>query len=118
MSGVGSMSVIGEAAEILFTQFGNVLRLIDPADYPTGAEFFLEVSLAATGGTARARLFNVTTAAAVTSSELTTTDADATRLRSPALTLASGANTYRVEYGTEVGEEIIIHSADLVIETG
>ena len=117
MSGVGSMSVIGETGQVLFTQFGNVFRLIDPADYPTGAEFFLEASLAAINGTARARLFNLTTAAAVASSELTTTDADATRLRSPALTLASGANTYRVEYGGEVGGDYTAHSADLVVET-
>lgn len=119
LAGVGAVAVIGETGAILFTIFGGITREIDPADFPAGASFFFEAVLAApTGGTARARLYNITDAAEVADSELTTPNVDETRLRSSALTLPSGAKIYRTEYGGAAGDVYTVFAADLLVESG
>ena len=69
------------------------------------------------GGSSRARLFNVTDAAEVADSEVATGNVDATRLRSAALTLPSGAKTYRIEYGGATGNVYTVFAAALLVES-
>jgi hypothetical protein len=81
------------------------LALINPADHPTGTQFFFEVILATDNGaiTASARLFNITDAVAVAGSVLSTTVTGlGDRLRSGAVTLAAGDKEYRAERGDAV----------------
>jgi hypothetical protein len=60
--------------------------------------FYLDVMLKAVTGTMYARLWDKTAAAAVTGSQISTTESDWTRVRSSALALTSG-NEYRVQTG-------------------
>ena len=118
LSGVGTLAVIGETGDVLFTIFGAVLREIDPDDYPTGTVFTFEATLAApSGGTARARLFNITDATAVADSNVATANPEATRRESGALTLPSGPKIYRAEYGGATGQVYTIFAAALRVES-
>lgn len=113
--GRGLLRAIGETGEILYTIFGRVRREVDPDAYAPGTLWYFEVTLwAPAGGTARARLFNLTTAQEVADSPLNTSSPTEVRLRSPALTLPSGLNIYRAEYGGAIGNAYTIASADLV----
>ena len=68
--------------------------------------WYLEVYMRPTSAKAMARLYNVTAAAPVASSTITSNAADGStahsRQRSAALTLVDG-NEYRVQYGVETG---------------
>lgn len=113
LSGEGTLDVIGETGEILYTLWGFT-REIDPDNEPAGTVFQFEVTLAApAGGTARARLFNLTLAQEVADSPLSTSDPAGARLRSTALTLPPGNHIYRVEYGGAAGGTYTIYAADL-----
>lgn len=94
---------------------GNIIREIDPADTPDASFFFEAILAAPSGGTARARLFNITTGTEVANSEVTTSNANSTRLRSAVLTLASGPNDYRAEYGGVSGDTHTVFAADVVV---
>lgn len=61
-------------------------------------DVYLEVFMLASNGTIYARLWDVSTGAAVTSSEISTSEPNYTRVRSGALTL-SDANEYRIQFG-------------------
>jgi len=68
-------------------------------DSPTGAIYVFRVEMRATAGTARARLYNITGAASVTSSEITTAATINTILESATLTLTDG-DRYVPQFGT------------------
>lgn len=115
LSGEGTLDVIGETGEILYTLWGFE-REIDPDDEPAGTVFQFEATLKVAdppGGTARVRLFNVTLAEEVADSPLSTSNPTKTRLRSSALTLPSGNHLYRAEYGGAAGGTYTIYAADL-----
>lgn len=120
LSGEGTLVVLGETGEILYTTFGPILRDLDPADFPIGTKFYFEASFGLGGfsGTARVRLYNITLAAEVVDSPLSTSVFGVVTLRSPEITLASGPNTYRTEWGGAIGNTYSIFSADVVRESG
>lgn len=82
--------------------FRSGIRLFTAANWSPDRAIVFEASIRATAGTARARLFDVTAAAAVANSEVTTTSSSMTRLRSAAITLVDG-NEYRMQTGKAVG---------------
>lgn len=72
----------------------------DSAEYnPTPTAYFEATLKAASGQTAYMRLYDATTGAAVSGSEVSTTSTSLTRVRSGAITLTS-AHNYYVEYRT------------------
>jgi hypothetical protein len=98
------------------------LALINPADYPTGTQFFFEVILATdnAGITTSARLFNITDAVAVADSVLSTAVTGlGDRLRTgAAITLASGDKEYRAERGDAVDtSHARLYEARIVVVT-
>ena len=66
------------------------------------------------GGTAKARIYNVTDAAAVAGSEVTTTSTTYVRLRSGAVTLAN-TKEYQVQFGADGSDGGFFRSAKLVV---
>jgi hypothetical protein len=73
----------------------------------------------ATGGyTCTARLYDVTDASAITGSDVTTTAATATRVRSGKIVLPTAEHVFRAEWGgpTATGT-FTIYSADIIIDT-
>jgi hypothetical protein len=98
------------------------LALINPADHPTGTQFFLEVILATDNGaiTVSARLVNITDAEAEVAGSVLSTVVTGLgdRLRSGALTLAAGDKEYRAERGDAVDtSHARLYEARIRIET-
>ncbi len=80
---------------------------------PASAWYFEAFLLAASGDTARARLYDITADAAVANSEVTTTNTAVTRVRSSAITLVDG-HDYKAQFGSTLADTGYTHGADLV----
>ncbi len=117
-SGIASVEAFGSAtvSTVVFSDYGEWSRSLNPADYPSDTEFFFEAILATSSGAspAYARLFNVTTDEAVTDSEVTSTDTTGERVRSSAITLAAGDNIYKAERGGVTGATFKCFAARVV----
>lgn len=70
-----------------------------------GAAFYHEAYMKATSGTVYARIYDVTAAAEVASSEISTAETSSTRLRSLAITLTD-THVYMLQTGTTGAGEI------------
>lgn len=102
-----------------FTQFGTLTREINPADYSPTVEFNFEAVLAGDGAaTAYARLYNITDAAPVAGSEVSTANTDPTRVRTMApITLPAGDKEYRAEKGGIAGDgDVTCYAADVIVD--
>jgi len=112
--------IVVPPAGVSFAQFGELTRLIGPSDFPATALFYFEAIIKTSSPVkvARARLYNVTDGIAVVGSEVTTTSTTAQRLRSTALTLASGAKEYRTEFGGVAGGLYTCYAADVIVDSG
>ncbi|HEY8741648.1 MAG TPA: hypothetical protein VIU62_01000 [Chloroflexota bacterium] len=109
-------SVTGDVP--LYTPFLVFTREHDPAkDAPTTAYYF-EAFLKAPGGqNCYARLYNVTDGAPVAGSAISTSATAATRVRSGAITLASGSKVYRAEFGGNGGTGVFTcYGADIIAD--
>lgn len=94
---------------------------IDVADY-TSASYFFEAVLKTSAGTAYAQLYDLTSAAAISGSEVSTTATSNTRIRSSEITLLTAKN-YTVQYKnsasnttTYYGSKVIAIQDALAIE--
>jgi hypothetical protein len=94
-----------------------LVRLIDPADYPVGTEFFLELHMETDDAAkpAQGRLVRVSDGAVVPDSTTGTTSTSIDRFRSVALTLFSGSHEYRVQAGGALGGNYTIYRGSLIV---
>ena len=94
-----------------------LVRLIDPADYPVGTEFFLELHMETDDAAkpAQGRLVRVSDGAVVPDSTTGTTSTSIDRFRSVALTLFSGSHEYRVQAGGALGGNYTIYRGALIV---
>lgn len=84
----------------VWEDWGEIIRSHDPGDYSGSASHFLEAMLVtAVGIGAWARLYNITTGAAVPGSTIGTNSLAIVRKRSPSFSLPAGDNEYRVQIG-------------------
>lgn len=91
--------IVNSGAAAVFTTFGSITRQHDTAKNAPTVAYYFEAFIASTsGGTAKARLYNVTDNAAVTGSEVSSASTTVDRQRSAAITL-SGDKVYRSEFG-------------------
>jgi len=111
--------VVGNAPPIAYdaTGYGTCILQIDPTLYPSAAAFYMEAVLKSDTGTAAARLFNITDAAAVALSEVTTVSTSFVRLRSAALTLPAGPREYRIEPGFSAAATTTMCGARVIVST-
>lgn len=93
----------GNALSGVVYTFDSGIRLYTEANWHKDFAVVFESTIRATVGTARSRLFDITAAAAVANSEVTTTSGSMVRLRSAALTLVDG-NEYRLQTGKIAGD--------------
>lgn len=112
-----SATTSGTPSTAQYTTFGVITRQHNVVlDAPTTSYYFEAIFSATNGATAHARLFNVTDNAAVTGSDVTTTNASATRVRSSAITLSSD-KVYRAEFGGLAnGETYTCYAADIIAD--
>lgn len=103
---------------VVFGDWGEITRVIDVADYPDGALYYLEVILQTSNVAvpAFARIYSVTVGNEVDGSEISTTGTTPTRVRSAAITLTD-SQTYKVQFGGQSGSQITMHGAVVVVET-
>lgn len=101
------------ASGTTYTAYKSLRREINPADWDGTVTGYLEVHGYPNGGTFKARLYNVTDAAAVSGSDVTSTTTSPTRLRSGSFSFASGTKVYEVQYGGDPGQEY--HNTDAVL---
>lgn len=87
------------------------IHLYTSADW--GSTVVLQVTMRAAVGEAHARLWDKTAAAAVASSDLSTTSSTSVRLRTGALTLVDG-NEYQVQLGSLGSDDGRAAKADLM----
>ncbi len=90
--------------------------LYDPTQYSPAPTVYFQSYVKTDAGTGRARLFNVTDAAAVSGGEVTTASTSFVRLRTGALTLPATAKEYKVQAGSDVGNTTDLDGADLIVE--
>lgn len=119
---VNSGVIVVPTELITYSQSGwPFLALINPADHPTGTQFFFEVKLATDNGaiTAFAQLYNLTDAGVVAGSTLSTAVTGlGDRLRSGAITLAAGDKEYIPQRGdADDTSHARLYEARLVIVT-
>lgn len=82
------------------------------------AEVFFEAIIAASADTCTARLYDVTAAAAISGSDVTTTASTPTRVRSGKLALPAAEHVYRAEWGgPPAAGTFTIYSADIIVDT-
>jgi len=90
---------------IVYAKFGEIIASINPADYPTGITLKLLVVIW-TSDAAKpvyARLYNVTDSAVASGSDVNSASTSPVEIISSALSLPSGAKTYRIEVGGLLG---------------
>lgn len=104
------------ASGTTYTAYKSLRREIDPSDWDGTVTAYLEVHGYPNGGTFKARLYNVTDAAAVTGSDVTSTTTSPTRLRSSSFSFASGTKVYEVQYGGDPGNEYHNVDATLIVD--
>ncbi len=94
-----------------------VQRSLDPADYGTTVTAYLELHAKTSSAAAPFQGFlkNVTLASTVGGSGVVTAATTETRVRSSAFTLASGINTYEVDFGGTSGVTYTLFDAVLVL---
>lgn len=95
-----NLDFAGGGVAITYTSEGEI-RLYTAANW-TGVSFALETNIRAISGTAYARMWDKTSAAAVSGSDLSTTATVKTRLRSGALTLTD-THEYESQFAHSVG---------------
>lgn len=100
---------------------GPVLVALDGAEYPTSSSFHLEVLMAnGAQGTFCARLFNITTNAPASGSEVcfTAVEPESRRLRSGLLTLPPGEHVYTVQGKADspIGARAAVYAARIIAE--
>lgn len=102
----------------LYTPFLVFTREHDPAkNAPTTTYYFEAFLKAPSGQNCYARLYNVTDGAAVSGSAVSTAATTATRVRSGAITLASGSKVYRAEFGGNGGGGVFTcYGADIIAD--
>ena len=87
--------------------------LFTAANYGAGVSHYFEAQIRATSGTALVRLYDETSAGAVSGSTLSTTSATIVRLRSGALTLTDG-NEYVAQFGKAPADSADKLAADVL----
>lgn len=97
----------GATQALDWTSISSNEVVIDPADYATYSNMYLELSLRAFqgNGKAHARLFNKTDGTALISSEVSTSNQDYTLLTSSGFKLPSGKKTYILQLKSLTGYE-------------
>ncbi len=103
--------------------FETVLRrrTIDPAEYPAGTKFFLEVHMSTANAAvaAEARLVRDSDSTVVVNSTISTTSTlvgpRTLRIRSGELTLFSGSTEYRIEFGGDAGGDYTVNRAAVIV---
>lgn len=103
----------GAATGVVWTDASRAFLYV-AANY-NDVSFYLEVDIRADTGTLHARLYDLVAAAAVDSSELSTTSATFALVRSDALTLVDG-NEYRGQVGVVPGDQGQILGLTLIYE--
>jgi hypothetical protein len=101
----------------VFNSFGSDI-FYDPANYTTKNAIYFEAYMSAeTGKTARARLYNITGATAITGSDITTTSTTLVRVRSGDIkaNMPASAVDMRAQRGGLAGDAPTIKSARLII---
>ena len=101
------------AATLSWTAIG-ALMLYAKASWRRSHQVYLEATMRSSTGTSQIRLYDVTAAAAVTGSAISTSSSTMTRVRSSALTLTDG-NEYRVQVGEDSAAAGHILSARVII---
>ncbi len=101
-----------KAAAFIFVSLDKRF-LYTSANFGAGVNHYLEVHVRANTGTAFARLYDVTAAAVVSGSTVSTTSSSIARLRSSALTLVDG-NEYVVQFGKAPADSADKLGADLI----
>jgi hypothetical protein len=102
----------------VWTDFGIIQREHNPTDNGPTVTYYFEAVLKTSdaGFAAHARLYNVTTAAAISGSDISTTNTTPTRVRSAAITLTSGSNVYKAQKGGPVGATFYAYAADIIAD--
>ncbi len=101
-----------------FIAWGEAIqRNLDPTDYGTTVTAYLEVhaKTSSAGSPFQGFLKNVTTSSTVGGSDVSTAATSKTRVRSGGFTLASGANTYEVDFGGTAGVTYTCFDAVLIL---
>ncbi len=108
----GLYSGISAADVIVYVSMGHifVFTLSNWSPLPT---WYIETTMRATSGTARARLYDLTDAAEVADSAITTASATHARVRSAAIALTD-AHEYEAQFGTTAGDSGEARGADLI----
>jgi hypothetical protein len=128
-SSIASLEAFGSPTVLvlgdIFDQYGVAYRQINPANYPAGAQFFLEAFLKSSvaGITTSAKLVevevdedgNITTLGDVTGSAISTATDLPVRRRSAALALPAGNRLYIIQYGGVAGATQSCGPADVVV---
>lgn len=107
-------SFAGKTAGVVisWTSYGGLFEYLDSQfGYLT---ITLKVCMYQTTGTAYARLYDTTDAAAVADSEISTTSGTAVVVESDPLALEDG-HLYQVQFGTEAGDAGAFYSAHLAV---
>ena len=89
---------ISVTGAITYLSMGKIF-LFTSANWTPTPTWYFEVTMKASSGTAKARLFNLTDSVEVTDSVVNTANATHTRVRSSAITLADGKE-YEAQFGT------------------
>lgn len=98
--------------ESVFTSVGKIF-LFTASEWASVVLFHVEATYRATTGTVRIRLFDLTAAAAVVSSEVSTASSTLARARSSAITLVDG-HEYRLQVGVDSGAAGAIVGASIL----
>ncbi len=100
----------------VYQAYRSIQRELDPADWDGTVDVILEVhgKTSIAGDPLKARLYNVTDAAAVTGSDISSAATAVTRVRSGTFSLATGTKVYEVQYGGAVGASYTLEDAVLI----
>lgn len=105
-SGISALDVVS------YTSMGDIF-LFTSANWTPAPTWYLEATMRATSGTARARLFDLTDTAEVADSPVTTASATHDRVRSSAITLTD-AHEYEAQFGTTGADSGEARGANLI----
>jgi hypothetical protein len=103
---------------LVYQAYRSLQREMDPDDWDGDVLAYLEVH----GFTSdadlelKARLYNVTDAAAVAGSAVSSPATSTTRARSGGFSLAVGEKVYEVQYGGEVGADYTLEDAVMIVD--
>ncbi len=105
-------SFAGKVGGLVWTSLGKFF-LYTNAEWATSVVFQLEVTFRSTSGLVAMRLYDVTAAAPVSNSQLSTSSSNIARYRSSAFSMVDG-NEYRIQTGVSSGAAGAVLGASLV----